>query len=101
MKHEKTRVRPAQTIDASTYTCDVPGCSEPASWDPRFRSCFMCKGDVCATHRVYDSRDDSGPMFCVTCWAIGEPYRKKIRDAEAVSDAVYVQWKAACKEPSK
>lgn len=71
------------TVIEEEYTCDV--CKKPCG--SHIHKCECCKKDICrdCTELDYSKSDDYPDRYCDSCWTIGEPFRKQIKEMEEQS----------------
>jgi len=79
------------------WSCDRCGID-----DQNVTTCPACTRQVCHTCRTYDDREpgDYNAYFCDECWAVGEPFRKRISDEQDESyqrcQDIESEWYCAC-----
>lgn len=71
MKKNRTETKEIEIVE---IFCDI--CGEPA----KGRHCRICHRDICRNHayRHWDEwGGDSSTKYCIECWEIGEPFRRR------------------------
>ena len=83
-----------QTVTIKHRYCDICG-----SEVTKLNSCTCCGKDICLKCVGYSTNDSDYPdYYCVKCWNIGKPYRKKIRELEQQIDNINQEWLVNCKD---
>ena len=84
-----------EEVIEKTYFCDI--CKEKMS---KFRKCSICKRDICMIHATYEyGEGDSYEVYCLNCWNIGKPFRRKIKEEDErsykVQEDLAEEWRKA------
>jgi len=100
-----TAKQTTREVSAVTYICDK--CGEEIKYDFFHPSpCCVCKRHFhavkCDPGRHVDGGGGDYPdVYCSQCWAIGEPFRKRIEENEQTIDREREGWYKLARESVK
>lgn len=66
-----------ETVTKEHWYCDV--CKQEHTMSCSKHKCDICGCDVCSGCEVHEE-DYEYPKYCPTCWALGESYRKILKE---------------------